>query len=57
MNLEELRDLVPGGMFVADLIRQSLRDILRGLHFLHEEAHIIHTGTAFLLLHLDFRRV
>lgn len=44
MNLEELRDLVPDRMFAADLIRQSLRDILRGLYFLHEEARVIHTG-------------
>lgn len=50
MNLEELKDLVPGGMFAADLVRQSLRDILRGLHFLHEEARIVHTGTVWLLL-------
>lgn len=44
MNLEELRELIPGRMFAADLIRQSFRDILRGMHFLHEEANVIHTG-------------
>lgn len=44
MNLEELRELVPGRVFAADLIRQSLRDVLRGMHFLHEEAHVVHTG-------------
>lgn len=44
MNLEELRDLVPGREFAPDLVRQSLRDILRALHFLREEAHVIHTG-------------
>lgn len=44
MNLEELRELVPGRMFAADLIRQTLREVLRGLHFLHEEAGVIHTG-------------
>lgn len=44
MNMEELRDLVPGRMFGADLIRQTLRDVLRGMHFLHEEARIVHTG-------------
>lgn len=53
MSLEELKDLVPSGMFAADLIRQSLRDILRGLHFLDKEARIIHTGTAWLLLRSD----
>lgn len=53
MNLEELKDLVPGGMFAADLVRQSLRDILRGLHFLHKEARIVHTGTIWLLLRSD----
>lgn len=53
MNMGELKDLVPGGMFAADLIRQSLRDILRGLHFLHEEAHIVHTGMGLLLLRSD----
>lgn len=50
MNLEELRELIPGGMFAADLMRQSLRDILRGLYFLQEDAGIIHTGIAYLLL-------
>jgi hypothetical protein len=44
MNLEELRDLVPGREFTSDLVRESLRDILRALHFLREEAHVIHTG-------------
>jgi len=44
MNLEDLRDLVPGREFAPDLVRQSLRDILRALHFLREEAHVIHTG-------------
>lgn len=44
MNMEELRELVPGRMFGADLIRQSLRDILRGIHFLHEDARVVHTG-------------
>lgn len=50
MNLEELRDLVPDRMFAANLIRQSLRDILRGLYFLHEEACVIHTGKTDILL-------
>ena len=44
MNLEELRDLVPDRVFAPDLVRQSLRDILRALRSLHEEAHVIHTG-------------
>jgi serine/threonine-protein kinase SRPK3 len=44
MSLEELRDLVPGQGFASELIRESLRSILRALHFLREEAHIIHTG-------------
>lgn len=43
MNLEEPRHLVPGRVFAADLIRQSLRDVLRAMHFLHEEAHVVHT--------------
>lgn len=44
MNIEELRDLVPDREFEPDLVRQSLREILRALHFLHHEANIIHTG-------------
>lgn len=44
MNLEELRDLVPGREFASELVRESLRNILRALHFLREEAHVIHTG-------------
>ena len=44
MNMEELRELTPDRLFSADLARQSLRDILRGLHFLHTEAHVVHTG-------------
>lgn len=45
MNLEDLRDLVPNREFASDLIRESLRGILRALHFLREEAHVIHTGS------------
>lgn len=52
MSLGGLRDLIPGQMFAADLIRQSLRDILRGLYFLHEEASVINTGTTPPLLGL-----
>nr|POE62422.1 serine/threonine-protein kinase srpk [Quercus suber] len=43
MNMDELRELVPEEMFAPDLVRQTLRDILRAMHFLHEEAHVIHT--------------
>lgn len=45
MNMEELRDLVPNRRFEPDLVRQSLREILRALHFLHHEAHVVHTGS------------
>lgn len=44
MSMQELRDLVPDRMLHVDIVRECLRGILRGLHFLHEEAHIIHTG-------------
>jgi serine/threonine-protein kinase SRPK3 len=44
MSFEELGDLIPGQGFASDLVRESLRGILRALHFLREEAHIIHTG-------------
>jgi serine/threonine-protein kinase SRPK3 len=44
MNLEELRDLLPGGEFDSELVRESIRGKLRALHFLREEAHVIHTG-------------
>ena len=44
MNLEELRDFVPDGVFEPDLIRQTLRDMLRAMYFLHNEAHVVHTG-------------
>lgn len=50
MNLKELRHLVPGRVFAADLIRQSLRDMLRAMHFLHEEAHVIHVGWCQVML-------
>ncbi|PIA97368.1 SRSF protein kinase 2 [Cercospora beticola] len=43
LNLEELRDLLPNQTFEPDLLRQSLRSILRGLHFLHSEVGVIHT--------------
>lgn len=44
MNLEELRDPVSGREFTSDLVRESLSETLRALHFLREEAHVIHTG-------------
>jgi hypothetical protein len=44
MNPEELLDLVPDRELSPDLVRQSLRDILRAMHFLHEEARVVHTG-------------
>lgn len=49
MDLEELRDLVPGKMFDPDLVRQTLREILRALHFLRSEARVIHTGQSHTL--------
>jgi hypothetical protein len=33
MSLEDVRDLVPNREFAADLVRQTLRDVLRVLHF------------------------
>jgi serine/threonine-protein kinase SRPK3 len=47
MSLEDVRDVVPDREFAADLVRQTLRDILRVLHFFREEAHVIHTGLQF----------
>lgn len=44
VSLGELRKVTPDGVFGVDLIRQTLRHILVGLQFLHEEAHVIHTG-------------
>ena len=44
MNMEELKGLTPDGAFEPDLIQQTLREILRGMHFLRHEAHVIHTG-------------
>lgn len=44
MNMDELRDLVDENAFEPNFIRQTLRDLLRALHFLRGEAHIIHTG-------------
>ena len=44
IRLEDLRELTPEGLFGVDLIKQTLRDLPGGLQFLHEEAHVIHTG-------------
>ncbi|PSK53401.1 hypothetical protein B9Z65_8956 [Elsinoe australis] len=52
MNLGELREILPDEMFPPDLVRQTLRDILRTLHFLHEEAHVVHTGKLEILFDL-----
>ncbi|SMR58372.1 unnamed protein product [Zymoseptoria tritici ST99CH_1E4] len=41
MNMEELKELL--GEIPPDFIQQCLRDILRAIHFLHQEAHVIHT--------------
>lgn len=46
MNFEELRELLPNETFEPDLLRQSFRSIVRGLHFLHSEARVIHTGSS-----------
>nr|POE85378.1 serine/threonine-protein kinase srpk [Quercus suber] len=44
MSFAELRSVTSSGNFDVDLIRQTLRHIIVGLQFLHEEAHVIHTG-------------
>jgi serine/threonine-protein kinase SRPK3 len=43
MNSEELRDFLPGRGFDSELVRESLRGILRALHFLRVEARVIPT--------------
>lgn len=43
-SLEDLRDRVPDREFAPDLVRQTLRDVLRVLPFSREEAHVVHTG-------------
>ncbi|OQO10485.1 hypothetical protein B0A48_03782 [Cryoendolithus antarcticus] len=46
VDLEYLRDFMRRNdqqRMHPDMIRQLLRPILRALHFLHEEAHIVHT--------------
>jgi serine/threonine-protein kinase SRPK3 len=42
--LEGFRAYLPDRVFSADLIRETFRDLLRALHFLREEAHVIHTS-------------
>ena len=38
ISLAELKRLAPGGLFGADLIRQTFRYVLTGLDFLHSDA-------------------
>jgi hypothetical protein len=44
MNFDELRNLIPGRVFNVELVRETLRNVLRGLYFLHEDVHVVHTG-------------
>ncbi|KAI9666019.1 MAG: hypothetical protein M1821_003954 [Bathelium mastoideum] len=44
LSLDEIRAGSPDGILSAALIREMFRWILRGLEFLHKEAHVIHTG-------------
>jgi len=44
ISFDEVKDGRPGGVFSADLTREMFRWVLRGLEFLHQEAHVIHTG-------------
>ena len=44
ISFDEVRAGRPGGVISAALIREMFRWILQGLEFLHEEAHVIHTG-------------
>jgi serine/threonine-protein kinase SRPK3 len=44
ISLDEARRKAPGGVLPAALVREAYRWILRGLEFLHQEAHVIHTG-------------
>ncbi|KAF7186687.1 Serine/threonine-protein kinase SRPK [Pseudocercospora fuligena] len=43
MNFDQLKDLCPNELFTPALIRESFRDILDGLEYLHKEAKVIHT--------------
>jgi len=44
ISLDEVRDGRLGGVSSADLTREMFRWVLRGHEFLHQEAHVIHTG-------------
>lgn len=46
LSLGELRDGRPGKVLDAALMREIFRWILQGLTFLHQEAHVIHTGAS-----------
>ncbi|KAK3116860.1 hypothetical protein LTR53_002354 [Teratosphaeriaceae sp. CCFEE 6253] len=43
MTLDELRYWIDGGRFAPAAIRETLRPILRAMHFLRNEARIVHT--------------
>jgi serine/threonine protein kinase len=45
-SLHELRDLFDDKLFPPAFLMQTIRHILGGLEFLHQEAHVIHTGTS-----------
>lgn len=44
MSMHELKELLSDEPFEPHLIRQSMRNILRALDFLHREAQVVHTG-------------
>lgn len=47
-SMFEMKEFADAGVFNVDMIRETLRSVLRALQFLHEEAHIVHTGKHFL---------
>lgn len=44
VDFSELKEMDPDGLFSVPLIRQTMRPILTALQFLHDEAHVVHTG-------------
>ncbi|TKA65664.1 hypothetical protein B0A55_08787 [Friedmanniomyces simplex] len=42
-DLDELKGFSPDGMYPADMLRHTMREVLNGLQFLHREANVIHT--------------
>jgi len=49
ISLEELKDTyADDGVLEADAVREIFRHVIIGLQFLHEEAHVIHTGESSL---------